>query len=216
MPPDIEQKRTLRGYLEEVASGTPAPGGGSVAATVGALGAALGEMVVNLTLVRRQYANAAPVLEPVRHRLTVLREALADAAAADERAYAAYRAASALPRGSDGEKAARGEAMQQALLEATEVPLDVARAAAEVAELLETVAQIGNPSVRSDAALGALLAEAAVRGALLNARGNAALLRDRERADTFLADADLIEERGREAAHRAFRIATRNAVGDAR
>ena len=206
----IDAERGLPAYLDAVAAGTPAPGGGSVAAVVGALAAALGEMVANLTLGREKYAGAEASLRPARQRLSARRAALLDAAAADESAYQSYRAASSLPRGSDEEKTARADAMHRALIEATDVPLGVAQAAREVAEILETVARQGNPHVRTDAALGAILAEAALRGALLNVRGNAALLhgRDRERAAAYLADADHIEEMGREAAERAYRMAT--------
>jgi methenyltetrahydrofolate cyclohydrolase len=195
----------LSAYLEKVAAGTPAPGGGSVAAVVGALAAALGEMVANLTLGREKYVDVEASLRPVRDRLTALRMSLLDAAAADESAYQSYRDAAGLPRTSDREKAVRTDAMQQALIAATTVPLGVARSAREVAEILQTVAQEGNPHVRSDAALGALLAEAALRGALLNVRGNAAMLADRALSVTYLTDADLLEEAGREAAQRAYR-----------
>lgn len=203
----IDGERGLSAYLDEVAGGTPAPGGGSVAAMVGALAAALGEMVANLTLGRETYANAEDTLRPARDRLTRLRASLLDAAAADEAAYQSYRNASSLPRGSGDEKSSRADAMQRALIVATDVPLAVARAAREVAEILETVAREGNPHVRSDAALGALLAEAALRGALLNVRGNAALLRDQERAAAYLTDAELLEAGGRAAAERAYRTA---------
>jgi formiminotetrahydrofolate cyclodeaminase len=97
--------------------------------------------------------------------------------------------------------------MQQALIAATDVPLAAARSAHEVAEILQSVAREGTPYVRSDAALGALLAEAALRGSLLNVRGNAAMLVDRELAMTYLADADLLEKAGREAAQRVYRTA---------
>jgi formiminotetrahydrofolate cyclodeaminase len=102
--------------------------------------------------------------------------------------------------------------MQRALIAATLVPLAVARSAREVAETLASVAREGNPHVRSDAALAALLAEAALRGALLNVRGNAAMLSDRELAETYLTDADLLEEAGRGAAQRAYRTATDGVV----
>jgi formiminotetrahydrofolate cyclodeaminase len=201
-------ERGLPAYLDEVAAGTPAPGGGSVAAVVGALAAALGEMVANLTLGREKYAAAEATLRPARDRLTALRASLLEGAAADEAAYQAYRNAAKLPRTSDDEKTARRAAMQRALIAATDVPLGVARSVREVAEILATVATDGNPHVRSDAALGALLAEVALRGALLNVRGNAAMLEDREQAITYLTDAGLLEEAGREAAQRAYRTAT--------
>ena len=197
----------LAAYLDEVAAGTPAPGGGSVAAIVAALAAALGEMVANLTLGRAKYAEAESSLRPARDRLTALRATLLESAAADEAAYQSYQDAASLPRASDGEKTERAVAMQRALIAATEVPLAVARSVSEVAEILQSMARDGNPHVRSDAALGALLAEAALRGALLNVRGNAAMLKDRELASTYVTDADRLEQAGREAAQRAYRIA---------
>jgi formiminotetrahydrofolate cyclodeaminase len=183
-------------------------------AVVGALAAALGEMVANLTLGREKYAGAEESLRPARDRLTTLRAVLLDAAAVDEATYQSYRNASSLSRGSDGEKKVRAVAMRQALIAATEVPLGVARAAREMAEILEIVAREGNPHVGSDTALGAILAEAALRGALLNVRGNAALLnvKDRDLAAAYLADADQLEEAGRKSAQRAYRIATGAAV----
>ncbi len=206
-------ERGLAAYLEAVAAGTPAPGGGSAAAVVGALAAALGEMVTNLTLGREKYADAEATLRPARDRLTALRASLQEAAAADEAAYQSYRDAASLPRTSDGGKTTRTDAMQRALIVATDVPLGIARSAREVAEILAIVVREGNPHVRSDAALGALLAEAALRGALLNVRGNAAMLEDRELAATYLTDAELLEEAGREAAQRAYRTATDAAEG---
>ena len=200
MPADPENQRTLHSYLEEVASGNPTPGGGSVAAVVGALAAALGEMVANLT--------TGEELAPARDRLTHLRIELLRAAAADEAAYATYRSAASLPRDSKEAKAARAAAMQQALIVATEIPMQVARAATEAAHALQAVALTGNPHLRTDVALGALLAEVALRGALLNVRGNAAMLRDGARAGAYLEEADQLEANGRKAADAAFLRAT--------
>jgi formiminotetrahydrofolate cyclodeaminase len=197
----------LAAYLDEVAAGTPAPGGGSVAAVVAALAAALGEMVANLTLGRAKYADVESSLRLARDRLTALRAELLKGAAADATAYQAYQDAASLPRTSDGEKTKRADAMQRALMAATDVPLGVARSVYEVAEVLQLIARDGNPHVRSDAALGALLAEAALRGALLNVRGNAGMLKDRELAVTYVTDADRLEEAGRETVQRAYRTA---------
>jgi formiminotetrahydrofolate cyclodeaminase len=208
MPVVRDSERSLSAYVDEVAEGTPTPGGGSAVAVVGALAAALGEMVANLTLGREKYAAAEVSLRPARDRLTALRAALLAGAAADEAVYQSFRDAASLPRTSDGEKSARTDAMQQALIAATDVPLAAARSAQEVADILATVAREGNPHVRSDAALGALLAETALRGALLNVRGNVAMLTDRELAVAYMRDADLLERTGREAAQRAYRTAT--------
>jgi glutamate formiminotransferase/formiminotetrahydrofolate cyclodeaminase len=179
-----------------------------VAAIVGALAAALGEMVVSLTPSSQTGAEAEKTLATALATLRVQRQRLTAAAEADERAYAAYRAAASLPRGDADAKRTRTQAMQAALVLATDVPLDVAEAAAATAETLITVAQQGNPHLRSDAALGALLAEAALRGALLNVRGNAGMLRDPERAAHYLAAAERLETTGRNAAERAFMLAT--------
>lgn len=206
--PVADSERTLRAYVDAVAARTPAPGGGSVAALAGALAAALGEMVANLSLGRGERTSSDEALEAARDRLTSLREALLEAAAADERAYAVYRVAVVMPRASPADQASRAVAMERALVDATEVPLGVARAATEVAEIMQTVARVGNPRVLSDAALGALLAETAVEGALLYVRENAPRLQDKARARAYMIDADLITEEGREAAEHAYRIAT--------
>jgi formiminotetrahydrofolate cyclodeaminase len=211
MPVEPERHRTLYGYVDDVASANPTPGGGSVAAVVGALAAALGEMVANLTLDAEKFAGVRAELAPARDQLMRLREGLLELSAADEAAYGSYRRAASLPRDTEAKKAARTVAMQEALIVSTEVPLQVARAATEVAQTLETVARVGNPHLRSDAALGALLAEVALRSALLNVRGNAALVRDTTRAGTFVSEADRLEEQGRKSANAAYHLATSSA-----
>ncbi len=207
--------RTVARYLDEVASAAPTPGGGSVAAIAGALGAALGEMVINLTSGLENDGGPQMALLEACDRLTALRAAFTAAANADEEAYAAYRAAAALPKKGDAAKSLRIAAIQEALSTATDVPLSVAKAATETAEILIDVARLGNLHLRSDAALGALLAETALRGALLNVRGNAALLRNQEAAISFLREADLLETKGRAAAERAYQIATGAGADDA-
>jgi formiminotetrahydrofolate cyclodeaminase len=206
--PDADPGQTLPAYIAAVAARTPTPGGGSVAAVAGALAAALGEMVANFTIRPDEPADTDTALSAPRDRLTALRGVFLEAAAADEQAYAAYRAAVAMPRGSETEKAARATARERALIAATEIPLSVARAAAEVARIMEQVASAGNRHLLSDAALAALLAEVALRGALLNVRGNAPMLQDQTRAKTYLRQSDLVAEAGRAAAHRAYHLAT--------
>jgi formiminotetrahydrofolate cyclodeaminase len=199
--------RRLSDYVATVAAATPTPGGGSVAAVVGALAAALGEMVANHTHGRDLDAEGGRALGAARERLTALRQELLAAAAIDEAAYERYRLAAAMPRASDEERAARRLAMREALILATEAPLAVARAAAETASLLETIALLGNPRLRTDAALGALLSQAALRGALLNVRGNAAVMKDEPRAASFLAAADVLDAEGAASAETAYAVA---------
>jgi formiminotetrahydrofolate cyclodeaminase len=126
----------------------------------------------------------------------------------DEVAYQGYRDASDLPKGTQEEKTARKLAMQTSLIAATDVPLAMAEQAARLAVLLIEVAQIGNRRLASDAALSALLAETTLRGALLNVRGNAALLKDAARAQHYREAADRLEAEGRRAAATALEIAS--------
>lgn len=201
----MSSERTLEGYIQAVASAAPAPGGGSVVGVVGALSAALGQMVLNLT--------HAPDDSSMRGRdllaaLQGCQARLLAAAAEDEAAYQGYRDAVALPRGSADEKATRKSAMQAALLAATDVPLAMAEQAARLAVLLTEVAEIGNRHLVSDTALGALLAEATLRGALLNVRGNAALLKDPGKAQHYREAADRLEAEGRHATATALEIAS--------
>ncbi|MFT4039552.1 MAG: cyclodeaminase/cyclohydrolase family protein [Thermomicrobiales bacterium] len=201
-----ETQRTLIGYIAEVASAAPAPGGGSVAAVVGALGAALGQMVLNLTPAPTD-AEAAAQYAAQLAALAASQARLLELAAADEAAYQTYRDAAALPRATPEAKAARTAAMQAALVQATETPLAMAEEAASLADRLVEVAQVGNRHLLTDAALAALLAEVTLRGALLNVRGNAGMLKDAARAGAYQQAADRLEASGRAAAQRAWVLA---------
>lgn len=202
----MSSERTLESYIHAVASAAPAPGGGSVVGVVGALSSALGQMVLNLT-------HAPDDVSSVRGRdllaaLHACQVRLLAAAAEDEAAYQGYRDAVALPRGTADEKAARKSAMQAALVAATEVPLAMAEQVARLAVLTIEVAEIGNRHLVSDTALSALLAEATLRGALLNVRGNAALLKDPAKAQHYREAADRLEAEGRRATATALEIAS--------
>jgi formiminotetrahydrofolate cyclodeaminase len=202
----VSSERTLEGYVDAVASSAPTPGGGSVVGVVGALAAALGQMVLNLT-------GAPDDGDATRGRdllaaLQGCQARLLQSAAEDEAAYQGYRAAVALPRGTADEKAARKAAMQAALIAATDVPLAAAEQAARLAVLVVEVAQLGNRHLVSDSALSALLAEATLRGALLNVRGNAALLKDPAQAQQYREAADRLEVEGRRAVATALEIAS--------
>jgi formiminotetrahydrofolate cyclodeaminase len=189
----------LTDYLDAVASGEPTPGGGSVVAVVAALAAALGEMVCRLTLGRPAYAAAEPEIKPVLSELARARARLLSLAAADEAAYRRYLAAIALPKTTDAERSARRPAVRAALLEAIDIPLAVASECAAIGARLEPVARLGNRHALSDAAAAALLVDAALRGALLNVRGNVTLLRDPDAAARYLERVTSLETDGRAA-----------------
>jgi formiminotetrahydrofolate cyclodeaminase len=155
-------------FLTELASSAPAPGGGSVAALSGALGAALVSMVCNLTVGKKRYADVEKDIKALLENSEGLRHKLADLLQADVQAYTAVSQAMKMPRATDEEKAARAEVMQQALKKATEVPLQIAEACVEVIALCQPAAEKGNKNAVSDAGVAILMAEAGLRSAALN------------------------------------------------
>jgi formiminotetrahydrofolate cyclodeaminase len=195
----IEQPVTQ--FLDELASSAATPGGGSGAAIMGALGAALVSMVCNLTIGKKNYAEVEPEMRSVLHDAEALRQRLADMVAEDIAAFNGLMAAYGLPKLSDEDKAARGAAIQHALRAATEAPLACARACAEVIKLSMRAAEVGNRNVLSDAGVGALAAQAALRSAALNVDINVPSLQDqvfaqacREEMDALLASAVPLSE----------------------
>jgi glutamate formiminotransferase/formiminotetrahydrofolate cyclodeaminase len=169
---------TVRDLTERLASRAPVPGGGSASALAGALGAALVEMVCELTVGKPEYEDVDPVARQIGAAAGELRGSLLAAAEEDAAAYLGVVAARRLPRDSEEERAARKAAIGEASVAATEVPLRVARLAAEVLDLAASIASIGNRNAVSDAGAASLLAAAAARGAALNVRINLPSLPD--------------------------------------
>lgn len=155
-------------FLDELASSAPAPGGGSVAALSGALGAALVSMVCNLTIGKKKYADVEKDVKVLLEKSEGLRHNLVDLLQSDVEAYTAVSQAIKMPRATEEEKAARAGALQKALKGATEVPLQVAQACVEVIALCQPVAEKGNKNAVSDAGVAILMAEAGLRSAALN------------------------------------------------
>ena len=171
-------------FLDELASDAPAPGGGSVAATSGALGAALISMVCNLTLGKKGYEEVQDDIQDLLAQSEALRAELTGLVEEDVKAYTGYSVAAKMPRGSDEEKAERAKVMQAALKNATDIPLSIAEAAVKVMDLCMPAAEKGNKWAVSDAGVAVLMAEAALRSAALNVLINLGSLKDEE----FVAD----------------------------
>lgn len=159
-------------FMSRVAGPTPTPGGGSVAALAGALGAALAQMVAGLTIGKKKYAAVEEEMQALSLRASALRRQLSALVQRDADAYEHVRGAYAMPREPQAAADARAVAIRDALIFASEVPLETARAAAAVAELAATVGERGNSNAATDAAVAALMAEAACKGAALNVRVN--------------------------------------------
>ena len=185
---------TLANFVEETASESPAPGGGSVAAAMGAMGAALATMVANLSSHKRgwddrwqEFSDWADKGKKLQNKLTQLIDE-------DTDAFNAIMAAFGLPKASDSEKAARSEAIQAATKRAIEIPLTVMSVALEAMAVAKAMAEIGNPNSISDAGVGALALRSAVLGADLNVRINAGSLKDAEFVNSALAQAAAMVE----------------------
>jgi glutamate formiminotransferase/formiminotetrahydrofolate cyclodeaminase len=174
----------LSAFTDEVSRESPAPGGGSVAALAGALGAALASMVANLTANKRGTESLDSILNEVAARSQELKFELLKAVDEDAKAFAAVMAASRMPSGTEEEKVARKEALQNGLRAAIEVPMKTAQWSVEALTLAETVARLGNPNSISDIGVGAQMAYSGVKGGIYSIAVNLKDVTDREYASS--------------------------------
>jgi glutamate formiminotransferase/formiminotetrahydrofolate cyclodeaminase len=188
---------TLSGFVGSVAAPTPVPGGGSVAAHAGAIGAALAQMVAGLTAGKKKYAAVDAEMRDLAVRAAALGNTLSALVDRDAAAYAAVTAAYRLPAGSPDEESSRAAKIDEALVAAAAVPLETAAACAEVADLALVVAERGNANATSDAGIAALLAEAGCIGASYNVRINVVALGDKSLGASLESDARKLVERTR-------------------
>jgi len=170
----------LQHYLDELASAQSTPGGGSASALAGALGAALASMVARLTVGKPKYADVQPEIEELLQQTEKLRERFQQLMQEDIDAYGKLSAAFKLPRNTSEESQARTKAIQSQLLEAALVPLEMVEAASRLVQYCQRIAEIGNASVLSDVATGALLASSAAAGAAWMVRVNLQPMKDLE------------------------------------
>ena len=176
--PIVYAVETLQTYLDDAGSGKPAPGGGSVSACVGALGAALVAMVCNLTIGKEKFADVEGEVKDLVAKADAVRDRLEKLLQDDTVAYNGVIAAYRMPKDTEEEKAARHKAVQDGLIVAANVPLDICREALEVCRLGRTAARIGNPAAITDAGIAAILGEAAAQGGALNVAINLGSIED--------------------------------------
>ncbi len=175
----MSQPFDLPTFLDELASGEPTPGGGSAAALAGALGAALAAMVARLTVGRQRYVDVDVQMQAVLHAAEALRDRLTALIVEDAQAFDQVRAAYRLPKESVDDLAVRSAAIQAAMQGASLTPQETMRACIAVLRLVEQAATLGNVNAATDGAVGALLAQAGLRGAALNVRVNLSGIEDR-------------------------------------
>lgn len=183
---------SVRGFTEETASESPAPGGGSIAATMGAMGAALATMVANLSSHKRGWDERWEEFSDWADRGKAAHDRLLALVDEDTDAFNALMDAFGLPKGTPEEKTARSASIQAATRKAIEVPLEVMQVAHDAFDVIAAMAEHGNPNSVSDAGVGALAARAAVLGAGLNVKINCGSLKDKEFAASALAKADTL------------------------
>lgn len=196
------ERASVKDFVQEVASAEPAPGGGAAAAHVAALGAALGEMIAHLTEGREKFSDVQKEVRDALAQLRPLRARLARTANEDAASFERVMEARRLPKDTEDERRVRAVKIEEALKGAALVPLEVAGAAVQVLELLETLSEIGNPNALSDAATGAQLILAAIASARYNVMVNASDIEDEEFAAEHLSRARDLLERAREIAAR--------------
>jgi len=170
----------LRSFLEDTASKTPTPGGGSVAALVGSLGAALLCMVGNFTLGKPKFEKVERDVREILKEADKLKEELSGLIQKDIEVYARFSQTSRMPRGTSELKEKRRQALQIALKDATQVPLTTAKLALRLLELAQLLLSKGNPNLITDVGVGALLADAALQSAALNVQINLGYIKDEE------------------------------------
>ena len=171
-------EKTVRSFVTELASDSPAPGGGSAAALAGSLGAALTTMVCNLSLDEEKFKQSLPEIQIIRGEAAALMEKLMHAVDADAQAFNEVMDAYKLPKSSDEEKSRRLATIQQAMKKSALLPLVVAVDFLEALKLAQRILPIGNANAASDAAVSVLIFYAAIQGALYNVKINLGFIKD--------------------------------------
>ena len=198
--------QSLVSMLDDLASSAPTPGGGGASAVGGALAAALGEMVANLTTGKKRYADVQERIDEIIAELGALRTRLLELVAADAAAFEPLSRAYGLPRESDEERARRDEIMEAALRAASVPPYKIMETLIEVIDRLEELARIGTRIAVSDAGVGAAFAGAALKGASLNVFINAKSMKDRAYADELCARTQELLDAGCKKADDTFQM----------
>jgi glutamate formiminotransferase / formiminotetrahydrofolate cyclodeaminase len=186
---------TAAGFANETASESPAPGGGSISAYVGALGASLATMVANLSSHKRGWDDRWEEFSKWAEKGQQIKDHLLYLVDEDTRAFNLIMEALDMPKKTEEEKASRAKAIEEASVYAIEVPFKVMREALDSLEVIQAMADFGNPNSVSDAGVGALCARSAVMGAYLNVKINAASISNKEKVAGFLSDGDEIERK---------------------
>lgn len=191
------EKQTTE-FLEDLSSSRPVPGGGGASATVGAFASALGMMVANLTVGKKKYADVEEEIKEAREQLEKLRDELVALTDRDAEAFEPLSKAYGLPKETQEQKEEKERILEQALYEASIVPMDIMETVLKVMHLLKVMGEKGSKIAVSDVGVGILFAQAALEGASLNVFINTNLMKNRERAEELNQKTDAMIQEGRE------------------
>lgn len=186
---------TLVEFAAKTASNEPVPGGGSIAAVSGSLAAALSEMVANLTIGKKKYAEVEEEMKVVSKKASALREKLLDDIQRDSESFTKVMESMKLPKDTDEQKAARQNAMQEGLKIAATIPFEIASDAYEVMPLADEVITKGNQNAVTDGLVAAMLARTAVLSALLNTKINLSSIKDEKFVEQMSTKVKELEEK---------------------
>ncbi|MCL1868233.1 MAG: cyclodeaminase/cyclohydrolase family protein [Paludibacter sp.] len=189
---------TLKDFLAKTASNDPVPGGGSISALNAALAAALAEMVANLTIGKKKYEESEPLMRKIAPLAAEFQRYFSTDIDADSDAYNAVFEAFKLPKETESEKTARNAKIQEATKIAAEIPLNVARKALKMMELIEQVAKNGNQNAVTDACVAMMCARTAVLGAALNVKINLLSIKDEEYVNKIAQEISILEKTAKE------------------
>ena len=192
----MTELNTIQEFLETLTPKAPVPGGGGASALAGAIGAALGGMVTNLTIGKKRYADVEEEMTDWREQLESLRREFVRLAKADEEVFAPLAACYSLPYGTEEEKKTKDRLMEENLLAASLVPISIMEKSMEALEILEELCEKGSRMAVSDVGVGVQLIRAALLGAVMNVYINTKSMKDRKKADELNTYADQMVEKG--------------------
>ena len=196
---------TVQGLLEVLSSKAPVPGGGGASAVGGAVGNALGQMVANLTIGKKRYADVEEEIRGLLEKMEGLQREFMELADKDAEVFAPLAAAYSLPSGTEEEKAHKEKVMEENLLAASLVPLQIMEKAAQMLDILVLLGEKGSRLAVSDVGVGVQFIRASLTGAVMNVYINTKSMKDRARAEELNARADELLADGIEQADHIYR-----------
>ncbi|GAA6278143.1 cyclodeaminase/cyclohydrolase family protein [Enterocloster bolteae] len=195
---------TIQEFLDVLSSKEPVPGGGGASALAGALGNALGQMVANLTIGKKKYAQVEDEIKELAERMKGIQGQFTALADQDAKVFAPLAKCYSLPSGTEEEKAYKAEVMEARLLDASLVPMEIMEKASEMLEIMDILADKGSRMAVSDVGVGVQFIRTALLGAVMNVYINTKSMKNREKAEEMNEKAERLIKEGTEAADRIY------------